>query len=126
MKSIIKIFAVIMIMVSFIVSGCQSNEEKYTQLKTETVKLAEATWKESLSDAGYKPSNEDIVREYGKGLKILNEKMPTIEKNAKAMEELAKSEIKLANDYHEFEKTYIVRLRERQKKYKGYVDKYSK
>lgn len=104
MKKITKIFAAVLILLTVMVTGCQSNEQKYTQLKTETVKLMEQIDKEE-TDAINKFIAADPRNRYQSGkqmkieLEIKKKHLPKVKENIKKMEELSKSELKLANDF---------------------------
>ncbi len=105
MKNTMKLFAIMMVMVCMLVAGCQSNEEKYTLLKNDTIKMMD-----EIDNKKRQQDNKIRYMKFSEKAKayaeIENPYMDKIKKNAKEMEELSKKEIKLTNDFRLFkEKT---------------------
>ena len=101
MKKTMKLFAVMMVMVCMLVAGCQSNEEKYTLLKNDSIKM--------MDEIDNKKKEYDSKHDYIKFsvhakvyAEIENPYIEKIKKNNKEMEELSKKEIKLTNDFNLF------------------------
>lgn len=101
MKNIMKLFAIMIVMVCMLVTGCQSNEEKYTQLKNDTIKMMDEIdkkEKEQEQKIRYMKFSEK-AKAYAD---IENQYIEKIKKNNKEMEELSKKEVKLTNDFNLF------------------------
>lgn len=105
MKNTMKLVVIMMVMVCMLVAGCQSNEEKYTLLKNDSIKMMEEIEnkkREQYSKIRYMKFSEQAKA----NAEIENPYMDKIKKNNKEMEELSKKEIKLTNDFNLFrEKT---------------------
>lgn len=101
MKNMMKLFAVMMVMVCMLVAGCQSNEEKYTLLKNDTIKMMTV-----IEQTKVKQDNKIRFMKFSEQAKayadIENQYIEKIKKNNKEMEELSKKEIKLTNDFNLF------------------------
>lgn len=118
MKNTMKLFAVMMVMLCMLVAGCQSNEEKYMTLRTETVKLCEEIDKND-DKVIPKVGNSKVMRAaMRKALVMYDEKMPKIEENMKKMEELSNKDAKLKNDYETLKGTVVHKARHAYKWYK--------
>lgn len=102
MKNTIKIFAAIMIMLTMLVTGCQSNEQKYAELKNDTIKTLDTMYKEI--EANEKVSKAVTSQEKGKeDYELFYKKhMPKVVENLKKMEELSQKDVKLTNDLQMF------------------------
>lgn len=118
MKNTMKLFAVMMVMVCMLVTGCQSNEEKYMTLRTETVKLCEEIEKNNDKLIPSMGSSKVVRAARRKALVMFDEKMPKIEENMKKMEELSNKDAKLKNDYETLKGTVVHKTRHTYEWYK--------
>ena len=101
MKNTMKLFAIMIVMVCMLVAGCQSNEEKYTLLKNDSIKMMD-----EIDNKKRKDDNKIRYMKFSEQAKayadIENQYIEKIKKNNKEMEELSKKDIKLSNDFNLF------------------------
>ena len=101
MKNTMKLFAFMMVMVCMLVAGCQSNEEKYTLLKNDSIKMMDEIYKK-MKEQEPKTRYMKFSEKAKAYAEIENQYIEKIKKNNKEMEELSKKDIKLSNDFNLF------------------------
>lgn len=111
MKNTMKLFAIMIVMVCMLVAGCQSNEEKYTLLKNDSIKMMDEI-DQKLREMDPKTRYMKFSERAKVYAEIENPYIEKIKKNNKEMEELSKKEIKLTNDFNLFrQKTeYLIEM----------------